>query len=221
METSDGRERELPFAGRKLLGVLAAAWLACALPFVTDLACPFGWTILLAFTFLVIDAARALLIPFRLMTAQPGPGVGWWLVTPAAVGVGLWLATSDVGLKLRPAARETQLRTYAGSRPRDPAFRKINGSACLPCTRLRSGRGSSICTHRRAFSTATASLTTDGRQRGAVHADGAPVRAVVPVQADWRLIRAGSVSDGGCRTVVRFRFGSIGLRSPSALAPVS
>ena len=101
----------------KALGLLSLAWLACALLIVTNAGSPFLWKAILGFTFLILGGTWGLLLLVRLLTPGPRRWLGWWLVTPAALGTAVALAFSGVGLTLRVAASEGQLRAYAESVP--------------------------------------------------------------------------------------------------------
>jgi hypothetical protein len=96
---------------------LAWLWLLLAIPSLTDVASSFVAGSLLAVGWLVFALAWLLLPLFRPGALGSPAGKQWYLGAAAAGVLGLLLAFTDVGLRLRVAASEPPLRAYAAAVP--------------------------------------------------------------------------------------------------------
>lgn len=101
----------------KFLAVFAWLWLLAALPFVTDAACEFIASMLLAVTWMILAFAwlcGLLAAPFLFRSASARK---WWFSAGLAGILGLLLAFTDVDFMLRVALSERALSAHVASVP--------------------------------------------------------------------------------------------------------
>jgi hypothetical protein len=104
-------------ARERTIAVLAWLWLLLALPFLTDAACNMiaamglfmAWA-LLACAWLLIGLAGP---------AKAWTGKGWWIAAGVAGCLGVGLALTDAGLRVRVAVSRSWLDAYAEQVPAD------------------------------------------------------------------------------------------------------